>query len=86
MARRLTPCYRSLNKPLTIMGVERRLLFWACMAAGLALNLVGSLVAALMVFITMLVFARWATERDPQILRLFIDSMRRRPRYDAAKF
>ena len=42
------PVYRSINRPLTILGAERRLFFLALAVGGGAFNLFGSLLTGLL--------------------------------------
>ena len=83
--RALHPVYRSINKPLTIWGAERRLFFLALLMGGATFNFFGSLLSGLVMFIALFAFARWATLADPQILRILLNSSRFRRRYDPAK-
>lgn len=80
------PVYRSLNKPLTIWGVERGLLFLAILTGGATFNLFGSLAGGLLMFAGLFAAARWATRNDPQSLRISLNSARFRHRYDPAKY
>ncbi len=77
--------YRSINKPLTIWGAERRLFFLAMVIGSAAFNFFGSLLSGLAMFIALYLFARWATVTDPQILRILLNSSKFRVRYDPAK-
>jgi type IV secretory pathway TrbD component len=79
------PVYRSLNRPLTILGAERRLFFLALVMGGATFNFFGSLLTGLAMFGSLYVFARWATVADPQILRILLNSSKFRSRYDPAK-
>ena len=79
------PVYRSINKPLTIWGAERRLFFLAAVMGGATFNLFGSLAGGLVMFTALHLFARWATVTDPQILRILLNSSKFRLRYDPAK-
>jgi type IV secretory pathway TrbD component len=84
--RRLNPVYRSLSRPLTILGAERKLFFFAmCVGAG-TFNLLGSLLSGILMFVLLYFGARWATESDPQILRFLLTSPKLRTHYDPAKF
>jgi type IV secretory pathway TrbD component len=84
--RRISPVHRSLSRPLTILGAERRLFFFAmCVGAG-TVNLLGSLTGGLLMFLLLYALARWATKTDPQILRLLLASAKLRRQYDPAKF
>jgi len=79
------PAYRSLNKPLTICGVERRLFFMALVMGSGTLNFFGSFVAGLAMFAALYAFSRWATHRDPQLLRILLNSSKFKARYDPGK-
>jgi type IV secretory pathway TrbD component len=78
--------FRSLNRPLTILGAERKLFFFALVMGASVFNLFGSLAGGLGMFFALYVFARWATRTDPQILRFLLNSARVRPQYDPMKF
>ena len=80
------PVFRSLNRPLTILGAERKLFFVALIMAACAFNLFSSLLGALGMFFALYLFARWATRTDPQILRFLLNSSRMHAQYDPMKF
>jgi len=80
------PVFRSLNRPLTILGAERKLFFFALVMAACVFNLFSSLAGALGMFFALYLFARWATRTDPQILRFLLNSTKVRTQYDPAKF
>jgi len=77
--------YKSINKPLTIWGVERRLFFLALIMGGATFNLFGSILSGLVMFAALFLLARWATATDPQILRILLNSSRFKARYDSGK-
>lgn len=77
--------YRSLNKPLTIAGVERRLFFLSLVMGAAAFNFFASLLSGVVMFVVLYLLARWATATDPEILRLLLNSARFRAEYDPAK-
>jgi type IV secretory pathway TrbD component len=79
------PVYRALNKPLTIWGAERRLFFLAAIMGAATFNFFGSLGGGILMFIGLLISARWATATDPEILRIVMNSARFRTQYDPAK-
>src|SRR5882757_6395988 len=84
--RRINLVYRSLSRPLTILGAERKLFFFAmCLGAG-TFNLLGSLLGGLLIFLLLYFVARWAAKTDPQILKLLLASAKSRSQYDPAKF
>ena len=80
------PIFRSLNRPLTIMGAERKLFFFALVLGACVLNLLNSLIGAVGMFFALFLFARWATQTDPQILRFLLNSTKIRTQYDPMKF
>jgi type IV secretory pathway TrbD component len=84
--RRINLVQRSLSRPLTILGAERKLFFCAmCIGAG-TFNLLGSLLGGLLIFLLLYLAARWATKTDPQILKLLLASAKSRSQYDPLKF
>jgi type IV secretory pathway TrbD component len=85
-ARRINLVHRSLSRPLTILGAERKLFFFAmCLGAG-TFNLLNSLLGGVLIFVVLYVFARWATQTDPQILRFLLTAATLRSQYDPMKF
>jgi len=85
-ARRLNLVHRSLSRPLTILGAERRLFFFAmCLGAG-TFNLLNSLLGGLLIFVVLYFLARWATQSDPQVLRFLLTAATLRSQYDPMKF
>ena len=80
-----TPVYASTNRPLTIGGLDRRLFFVALIVGGATFTFFGSLLAGLLMGLALYGAARWATVRDPQLLRIVLRSASARPRYDPAK-
>jgi type IV secretory pathway TrbD component len=79
------PVYRSLDKPLTIWGAERRLFFLAAIMGATTFNFFASLVGGLLMFGSLFLAARWATATDPEILRILLNSAQFRAQYDPAK-
>lgn len=77
--------FKSLHKPLTVLGVERGLFFVIAMAAAAIFNLFQSFLAAAVVFVAGFVAARMAGDADPKILTILARSERLKPRYDASK-
>jgi type IV secretory pathway TrbD component len=82
---RFHPVYKSINRPLTIWGAERRLFFLALVLGSATFNFFGSLLSGIVMFMAFYFFARWATVTDPQILRILLNSSKFRLRYDPAK-
>ena len=83
--RRINPVQRSLSRPLTILGAERKLFFFAMCLGAATFNLLGSLLGGLLMFLLLYFVARWATATDPQILRLLLHAAKFRRQYDPAK-
>ena len=79
------PVYKSINKPLTIWGAERRLFFLAMIMGAGTFNFFGSLVSGLLMFLALYFLARWATATDPQILRILLNSSKFHTQYDPSK-
>jgi type IV secretory pathway TrbD component len=77
--------FKSLNKPLTYLGIERMLFYFVCVAAVGAFNLFNSILAGMAVFVGGFAFGHWATNSDPAFLRILAKSERYKTRYDAAK-
>ncbi len=83
--RRINPVQRSLSRPLTILGAERKLFFFAMCLGAATFNLLGSLSGGMLMFLLLYGVARWATATDPQILRLLFHAAKLRSQYDPAK-
>jgi hypothetical protein len=81
----LHPVFKSINKPLTIWGIERRLFFLALIMGGATFAFVGSLLSGMFMFAGLSAFGRWATVTDPQLLRILLNSSRFKTQYDPAK-
>jgi len=86
MQRRINPVQRSLSRPLTILGAERKLFFFAMCLGAATFNLLGSLLGGVLMFFLLFLLARWATVTDPQILRILFLAAKLRRQYDPAKF
>jgi type IV secretory pathway TrbD component len=85
MLKRINPVQRSLSRPLTILGAERKLFFFAMCLGAATFNLLGSLFGGLLMFLLLYFVARWATAADPQILRLLFHAAKLRSQYDPMK-
>src|ERR1700739_4207375 len=83
--RRRHRLYKSMQKPLTSLGVERTLFYFICVGAVGAFNLFNSLIAGVAVFVGGFAFGHWVTNTDPAFLRILAKSERYNVRYDAAK-
>ena len=86
VSRRINTVHRSLSRPLTILGAERRLFFFAMCLGAATFNLLGSLLGGILIFLLLYFVARWATKTDPQILRFLLTAAKLRNQYDPAKF
>jgi type IV secretory pathway TrbD component len=84
--RRINRVHRSLSRPLTILGAERKLFFFAMCLGAATFNLLGSLAGGMLMFLLLYFLARWATQTDPQILRFLLTATRLRAEYDPMKF
>jgi type IV secretory pathway VirB3-like protein len=81
----LHPVYHSLNKQLTILGVERKLFFLLLVVSIAIFELSGALVPAFVFFIPLFFGLRIITRVDPKLLRIVLTSERFAARYDPAK-
>ena len=77
---------RSLSRPLTILGAERKLFFFAMCLGAATFNLLGTLLGGISMFLLLHLLARWATSTDPQLLRLLFLAAKLRREYDPMKF
>ncbi|MGA8220763.1 MAG: VirB3 family type IV secretion system protein [Candidatus Acidiferrales bacterium] len=85
-ARRVNRVHRSLSRPLTILGAERKLFFFAMCLGAATFNLLASLLGGILMFLLLYFAARWATQTDPQILRFLLTAAKLHNQYDPAKF
>jgi type IV secretory pathway TrbD component len=74
--------HKAMNRPLTILGAERRLFFVALIAGGAVFSLMHSLLGGILLFVVGVVIARIATKHDVEILRILFNSAKFRRRYD----
>ena len=77
--------YRALLRPLTVLGVDRRLFFLSLLAGALTFNVFYSLLVGCVVFASIYAMARWSATHDPKMLQILIQNTGRKPRYDAAR-
>ncbi len=78
--------YKAMNRPLTILGAERRLFFVALITGGAIFSLMHSLLGGIGFFIVGIIVARIATKHDVEILRVLMNSTKFRRRYDPMKW
>jgi type IV secretory pathway TrbD component len=76
---------KTLHRPLTLAGVDRRLFFLALLVGAATFNLFYSFLAGCLVFATIYAIAYWATAVDPQGAQIILRSGGLRSRYDGAK-
>lgn len=81
----LHPVSRAMNRPLTILGCERRLFFGALVMGAAGFNLLGSLLTGLLLFGLLYGAAHWVTRTDPHLPRIVINAARLRRYYDPGK-
>ena len=77
--------YKAMNRPLTVLGAERRLFFVALISGGAVFSLMHSLLGGIVLFIVGVIVARRATKYDVEILRVLMNSTKFRRRYDPMK-
>ncbi len=82
---RVNPVYKAMNRPLTVLGAERRLFFVALISGGAIFSLLHSLFGGIGLFIVGVIVARIATKHDVEILRVLFNSSKFRRRYDPMK-
>lgn len=83
----MRPVFRSLNKPLLILGGERRLMIFSIFVGAAFYQVIHSLVAALVVMLCVCALA-WIQARNPVAIRLLANHWTNRRdhcnRYDPA--
>ena len=79
------PGCRSLSRPLTILGCERRVFILAATFGAVVFNALGSLVAGLLLFGIGYAAGRYGTQADPHMLLVMRAAAREKARYDPAK-
>jgi type IV secretory pathway TrbD component len=83
--RRANKAFKAMNRPLTVLGAERRLFFVALISGGSIFSLLHSLLGGIGLFIVGVIVARIATRHDVEILRVLFNSSKFRRRYDPMK-
>jgi type IV secretory pathway TrbD component len=78
--------FKTMNRPLTILGAERRLFFVALILGGAIFALVHSLVGGILLFVGGVIVAQRASQYDIEILRVLMNSAKFRKRYDPMKW
>ncbi len=83
--RRVSPVFKAMNRPLTVLGAERRLFFVALISGGAIFSILHSLLGGIGLFVVGVMIARIATKHDVEILRVLFNSGKFRRRYDPRK-
>ena len=83
---RNNPVYKTLNKPLLILGVDRGLFFMSLMFAASLFTSFNTLWGAVISFVVLLLAAKAITRKDPEMIRIIIEGFRYRTEYDPAKY
>ncbi len=83
---RVSPVFKAMNRPLTVLGAERRLFFVALISGGAIFSLLHSLLGGIGLFIAGVIIARIATKHDVEILRVLFNSGKFSRRYDPMKW
>ncbi len=83
---RRSKVFKATNRPLTVMGAERRLFFVALITGGAVFSMLHSLIGGIGLFIAGVIIARIATRHDVEILRILFNSTKFRRRYDSMKW
>jgi type IV secretory pathway TrbD component len=78
--------FKVMNRPLTILGAERRLFFVALLSGAGVFNLLHSLMGGILLFFVSLIAAQQATKYDTEILRVLLNSAKFKARYDPMKW
>jgi type IV secretory pathway TrbD component len=78
--------FKAMNRPLTVLGAERRLFFVALITGGAIFSMLHSLIDGIGLFIVGVIIARIATKYDVEILRILFNSTKFRRRYDSMKW
>ena len=76
---------RSLARPLTVMGCERRVFILAATFGAATFNVLNSLPAGLLLFVTGYAIGWLGTRRDPHMLQAARAAANAKVRYDPAK-
>ena len=82
----MSPVFKAMNRPLTVLGAERRLFFVALISGGAIFSLLHSLLGGIGLFVVGVIVARIATRHDVEILRVLFNSTKFRRRYDPLKW
>jgi len=73
--RRSNPVYKTLNKPLTVLGIELTAFVTAIGTAGGFQILFGNIFGAAAIFLLLLYFGRQLTYKDPMMILFVVQAM-----------
>ncbi len=82
---RVSPVFKAMNRPLTVLGAERRLFFVALISGGAIFSLLHSLLGGIGFFVVGVIIARIAAKHDVEILLVLFNFGKFRRRYDPMK-
>ena len=83
--RRFAPVFKSLNYPLTILGIDRRLFFLAAGVGAGTFNYFNSLLGGVLMSALLFAIAKLVTASDPQLPVIVMRASSHRPLYDPQK-
>lgn len=86
MEQTVNPVFRALNRPLLVLGVERKLFFLLLTTSFALFVVVSALLPSLILFVLLWCGAKLARSIDPQFFQIALNSRRQTGRYDPAKF
>jgi type IV secretory pathway VirB3-like protein len=86
MDQTINPVFRALNRPLLVLGVERKLFFFLLTSCFGLFVVMSALLPALILFVLLWSGAKMARSIDPQFFRIALNSRQQAVRYDPAKF
>ena len=86
MDQTINPVFRALNRPLLVLGVERKLFFVLLTSCFGLFAVTSALLPSLILFVLLLSGARLARTIDPNLLQIASRARRQAVRYDPAKF
>lgn len=79
------PVHKAMHRPLTIMGVDRRLFFGALATGAATFNVTYSLALGIASMVGIYAVALWAIKQDPKMLEILFSSTKYKIRYDPLK-
>ena len=82
---RRSAVYKVINKPLTILGCDRRLFFAAMTVSAALWNVFNTLLGALAAAVAALLVGRYITATDPQLPRIVMNAGKFAPEFDPFK-